>query len=358
MSIKLTLGALLIGSVASIYLSGTVVIQCLLYFQTFTKDKPRTKSIVAVVWTLDFAHTCMVIASNWFYLIQNFGVPGISDRIPWTVGATIALTAVLTIMVHTFFAHRVYSLSGKSWYITIPIGVLAICRVGFAMVTTSKLIRLKSFNLFVHTYSWVFTLGLSLAVCVDILIASSLCYFLNKSRTGFSSMDTVINSITLYTIETGLLTCIVTTLSLICWITMPTNLIFLAMHFAISKMYANALLATLNSRTRLRGRGQSSSDREMGGPAFLFPDPKFSPQANRFSLWTNPRTDNKLPVSSKVHISVEKTIDISDEDIHSPMSGTSGNDPCYPPSPVHVRQKHSDGHLTFDSISLEPLGKN
>jgi len=292
----------------------------------------------------------MVSASSWFYLIENFGSSTVSDRIPWTIGATIALTAILTLIVHSFFAHRVYTLSGRSWLITAPIGVLALCRVGFAMVTTSKLIRLKSFTLFTHTYSWVFTLGLSLAVSVDILIASSLCYFLNKSRTGFSSMDSVINSITLYTVETGLLTCIVTILSLVCWISMPDNLIFLGLHFAISKMYANALLATLNARTRLRGRSHSASDpRDMG---FRFPDRS---HANRFSLWTNPRSDHKLSVSSKVHISVEKTVDIAEEDIHSPsvITGSPG-EPCYPPPPAHVRQKHSDdsGRITFDSIEV------
>jgi len=46
----------------------------------------------------------------------------------------------------------------------------------------------------------------------------------------------------------------VTLVALSCWLTMPTNLIFLALHFLISKLYANTVLATLNSRKSLRRR--------------------------------------------------------------------------------------------------------
>jgi len=215
MSVGSTLGALLVGSLVSIYLSGTIAMQVAVYFQVYTKDRPRTKFTVAVILLLDVVHTGMVSASNWFYLIKNFGAPGIADRVPWTVAITIALTACLTFIVHCFFVHRVFTLSNRNRLITVPIFLLALARLGFALTTTSKLIKYKSFALFVHKVSWVFTLGLSLAVTVDVLIATSLCWFLNKSRTGFSGMDSIINSITLYTVENGLLTCIVTILSLV-----------------------------------------------------------------------------------------------------------------------------------------------
>jgi len=187
---------------------------------------------------------------------------------------------------------------------------------------------------------------------VDILIAGSLCWFLNKNRTGFSGMDSIINSITLYTIENGLLTCVVTILSLIFWITMPHNLIFLAMHFAISKMYANALLATLNSRKRLRGRSQSSSDREM--PVRL-PNRRTS-RANQYSSRNNSRTDNQ-PISSKIHVSAEKGVDFEYDDINIELPRVSGGsgDTSYPPSPhahsqTRSSSKFSERQLTFVSV--------
>jgi len=341
MSIEATLGALLIGSLACIYLSGTVALQVAVYFQIYPKDRVRTKLIVVGIWILDLVHTGMVSASNWSYLIENFGVPGISDRIPWTVAATIAFTALLTFVVHCFFAQRVFTLSNRNWYITLPILILALTRLGFALTTTSKMIKLKSFVSFIHTVSWIFTMGLSLAVAVDILIAASCCWFLNRNRSDFSSMNSIINSITLYTIETGLLTCIVTIISLICWIAMPGNLVFLGMHFVISKMYANALLATLNARKRLRGRSQSSSEREM---PIMFPD-RFSNRGIRFS-----GTNGNGPMSpkqiSQLQISVEKTIDVDGEEIDLPSISSEGGSRD-PPSPTQATSKHSATQLTF-----------
>ncbi|PCH34370.1 hypothetical protein WOLCODRAFT_148429 [Wolfiporia cocos MD-104 SS10] len=45
---------------------------------------------------------------------------------------------------------------------------------------------------------------------------------------------------------------------LICWLVFPGNLVFLALHFTISKVYANSLLATLNARNSLRDRALRS----------------------------------------------------------------------------------------------------
>lgn len=73
-----------------------------------------------IVRILDLIHTAMICASNWNYLIGNFGNTDIADTIPWwasrllpgalkfnardtrTVAATIALTAILTFFVHWY----------------------------------------------------------------------------------------------------------------------------------------------------------------------------------------------------------------------------------------------------------------
>lgn len=321
MSILATLGALLIGSLISVYLSGTVLMQVVVYFQLYPNDHIRTKLTVASIWLLDLVHTIMLSASNWYYLIQNFEVPGIADHIPMTVAATIALTAFITFIVHCFFTHRVFAISGNNLFITVPTFLLSLARLGFALTSTAKMLKTKNFPVFVNEVSWVFTVGLSLAVAVDILIAASLCWFLNRNRTGFSTMDRVINSITLYTIENGLATCIVTILSLIFWVVMPLNLVFLGLHFAISKMYANALLASLNARARLRER--SESDREM---SIMFPSHRLSNRMSQFPPQGNFGLDNRLaPSNLKLQINIEKTIDvIGNEDLVLPGMKTNG----------------------------------
>ena len=82
---------------------------------------------------------------------------------------------------------------------------------------------------------WLFTTGLSISASVDLITAISLCFYLQKRRTGFSryvasrillvlrvlntyvaSMDYIIDTIMVYTVETGMLTSIATIASFIC----------------------------------------------------------------------------------------------------------------------------------------------
>ncbi|KAK7681923.1 hypothetical protein QCA50_014885 [Cerrena zonata] len=196
----------------------------------------------------------MACASSWGYLINHFGNGEICNWIVWQVTVTIILTAFIIFIVQSFFAYRIFTFSKRNWYVMLPIIILATLRLATGLVSATKMIELQYYSLFVEEIRWVFTLVLSLGTAVDILIALALCWYLNKSRTGFASMEAVIDSIILYTIETGVLTSTTTVISLICWLTMPHNLIFLGLHFAISKLYANMLLASLNARKVLRGR--------------------------------------------------------------------------------------------------------
>ncbi|KAI0931040.1 hypothetical protein AcV5_005388 [Taiwanofungus camphoratus] len=122
-------------------------------------------------------------------------------------------------------------------------------------------------------------------------------------------MDYIIDSITLYTVENGSLTCVTTIVSLVCWLTMSHNLIFLGLHFAISKLYANSFLATLNARKALMTRSQGSSDRGEHALPVLFPD-TFRTRADR-SLFNSQHVAD--PTGTKLHINVVKTVDVGGE---------------------------------------------
>ncbi|EJF67448.1 hypothetical protein BD309DRAFT_1077320 [Dichomitus squalens] len=254
-----SMGAVLIGSLVGLFLSGAVTMQAFLYYQLYPKDMLRIKVMVLVVWVIDALHSIMTMNANWQYLIQRFGDWDTTDEITWSIAVSVALTATITFFVHCFFIHRIYNLSHKNMYITAPLVALALVRLVTACISTSEMIRLRSYSGFVHGYDYVFTIGLSTAVSLDIFITIGLCYYLRRGRSPLSSMDRIIDTITLYTVENGMLTCITTIASLICWVTMPTNLIFLGLHFAISKLYANSFLATLNARKSLLNKSQGST---------------------------------------------------------------------------------------------------
>ncbi|EKM49702.1 uncharacterized protein PHACADRAFT_167057 [Phanerochaete carnosa HHB-10118-sp] len=236
--IETTFGAIALGGLVCLFLSGTVTMQVYLYLSVYKKDRPYIKSIVCI----DFAHTIMVCIANWTYLISNFGDANATDHIT------------------CFFTHKIYVVSKGNYLLTSSLGTVALFRVGCSiLVAALGVIRLQSYAAFVKDYGYVFTMGLGSAVAIDLFITLGLCYYLRQSKTGFANMNDVLDSLVLYTVETGLATCVTTIISLVCWVTMTHNLIFLGLHFTISKLYANSLMATLNSRAQLRARSHSTS---------------------------------------------------------------------------------------------------
>jgi len=207
---------------------------------------------VGAVWFFDTLHICLVMASIWSYLIPHFGDVARADVIPWTVAVTIAVTAIMTIIVHCFLAGRIHSLTKKNWRITGPILVLALLRLGFACFSTVEMIRIKTFTGLFQQFPFSFTAGLGLASVLDALIASVLCYKLRRLCVGLVGVDYVIDALVIYTFENGLLTCAGNILAMIFRVAMPYSRTFLGVYFIIAKLYANTLLATLNSRKRLR----------------------------------------------------------------------------------------------------------
>jgi len=303
-----TYGALLLGSLLACCLSGMVTVQAFLYAKLYPNDLTRTKVIVGVVWFLDTLHTSLIMASIWNYVIPHFGdVPRI-DFIPWTVAVSIAVTAVLTIIVHCFLARRIHKLTKNDWRITAPILTLALLRLCAASVTTAEMIRLKSLKAYSENFRWVFTLGLALSSAADILITITLCYKLRSSRTGSASMNDLIDSLVIYTFENGSLTCAGTVLSMICWLTMSYNRLFLALHFVIAKLYANSLLATLNAR---RGLSQSRIPVTPSGDHVLpVMFPEFANNHQRSHLKSgSDYSNNNTACETKLQISVQKTVE-------------------------------------------------
>ncbi|KAF9812705.1 hypothetical protein IEO21_06052 [Rhodonia placenta] len=355
-----SLGALTLGGLTSTALSGVVGMQVILYFRLYENDAPILKAVVQSELHrnlllndcsfLDILHTCFVWAADWMYLVSSFGDMNITDHVFWCVsllshinrgGAsyvwevlkerrlialriqlTIALTAITTFVVHL--------VSKGNYFVTAPIVIMATTRVAADFCSSfGDWIRLGSYFEFYTHYRWLFTLGLVLSTVVDIIITSSLCLYLRKSRHGGTGrLDHILNSVTLYTIENGMMTCIGTVLSLVFWIVKPHALIYLALHFAIGKLYANSFLASMNARKLLRVQNASSSGSGHRLPVIFTHglsarDRRSSPDEVDLTgtkvraLAATPgssATDDELLGGMQLQITVDKTVDYTADD--------------------------------------------
>ncbi|KAF8131422.1 hypothetical protein EV363DRAFT_1431409 [Boletus edulis] len=304
-------GAILLGTCFGCGLTGIVFVQCILYYKLYPNDFAWTKALVFAVWTFDMMHTICIICATWESVIANFNQPEKMDEIPPALGLSVAVTAAVTFMVHCFFANRIRLLT-KKWYIAVPVVFLAFLRLFAACVSTGEIIHLKRYSLFIKPYpSWVFTLGVTLSASVEVIITTIMVIFLGSRRTGFANMDHIINSLILYTLETGGFTCLVTIASLLCWLLMRHNLIFLGMHFTIAKLYANSLLATLNMRQRFRAERTTLGEQDHIH--------QLSPMHNTFNksqLSNRVLTPNWTQEGVPLNVNVE-TIIVSQADEHN-----------------------------------------
>jgi len=260
-NIPKTFGALLIGGLFASLLSGFVIVQVFVYFKLYPTDRVRLKALVLTTWFLDTCHTVMIWISLWSYFIDNYGNRPAIEIIHWSLALSVQFPAILTLLVHLFFAQRIFMLSKRNYILTIPIVVLAILRVVSGSVTTAFMLHLHTFPRFKQDVKFIFTTGLALSTTVDVLITASLFVLLQTSRSGLATLDAVIDALIRYTFETSSLTCAGTIASMLCWTIIPNNLIFMGLHFVIGKLYANSLLVTLNTRETIRrARSQHSGD--------------------------------------------------------------------------------------------------
>jgi len=251
--VSLTIGAALAGGMVAVALSAVVGFQTFLYFRIFPSDSPHYKLLVTWLWVSDFAHTVMICVSVWLYTVVNFTNPEVVHRIFPTVALTVTLTAFTTLSVNGFYGHRIYKLSKKNWWITGPILFLSVARVAMGLATTVEMMKEKEFPLFAQKFKILFTSGLVLSAFTDVLVSAARYYYLRNLKDGYLTSREMVDTVVVFTINDGALTCIVVVASIICWLSM-SNLVYLGIYFTIAKLYSNSVLSTLNLRNWYRHR--------------------------------------------------------------------------------------------------------
>jgi len=245
-----TYGAAFIGLIGSAILYGVTLLQTFLYFKQYPNDTRITKSIVIVLWVLDTVHLLLCTIAIYTYLVRNFNNPEALGRSTWSMNLQTDCNGLIGLIVECFFARRVWMMS-RNIFLTGLIVVLACIHFGLGVLFTVEGFILVETSKFPKLI-WVTSTGLGSAAAADLIIAISLCYYLTKSRTGFARTDSLITTLIVYSLTTGLITSIIACTCVVTFATMPTNYIWLGFFWLIGKCYVNSLLAALNSRDSLR----------------------------------------------------------------------------------------------------------
>ncbi|KAJ7196432.1 hypothetical protein GGX14DRAFT_700577 [Mycena pura] len=253
-SIDLTIGAYQIGVLLSFVLLGVLLVQTYVYFIRFPDDTAKTKTLVAFVGFCDIVQAACIAAALYDYTITGFGDFNRLSRAPTTLFIAIFFSGPIGAFVQGFFALRIYVLS-KKLYIPCACWVLSFFRcIGTTMVfITAVRTDTGTFAAYLAHWQWLVTSIWVISATNDLLIAVTLAFLLFRKR-GNAHPRTIqlVNKMIAYTIETGMVTCAATFLTLVFFYAINQSFIFLAVFVVGTRLYSNSLLATLNSRIVLR----------------------------------------------------------------------------------------------------------
>ncbi|TBU45436.1 hypothetical protein BD309DRAFT_715918 [Dichomitus squalens] len=249
-----TLGAAFLGTIATSCFYGITVVQTYIYFKRSAKDSAFLKFLVFFLWVLDSLHLALIVHSIYYYAVTNFMNPKVLASPTWSILVMIACTGVSDVTVRSIFCHRVWRLSNGNWPLAIAIMVSSLTVFGGSIAFAVKSFGVGTFAGF-SKIADILYVSFGAGVVADVLIAGALCTILARCRTGFRKTDSVVRTLIMYSINTGLLTSLCALSCLITYATMPNNFIFIAFYFVLPKLFLNSLLATLNAREALRDAG-------------------------------------------------------------------------------------------------------
>ncbi|KAI0700150.1 hypothetical protein C8T65DRAFT_742210 [Cerioporus squamosus] len=258
-----TFGALFIGFGASCVAFGILSMQAYTYFRRYPLDVWWYKCLVGAIWVLELVDQAFIGHAVYFYVVTNWGmVTALLSAPVWSLVLQVAIGAAVGAIVKVCFGLRVWRFSKHNIPVTMLIMLGALAQLAAAFYFTVKAIDIKSLA---QVGSSSIALGLGMAT--DVITAAALCWFLRNLKTGFAKDDSIINKLTVYAINTGVISSAISLSTLILYDLMPTNFIFMAFYFVLSKVYANSFYAALNTRRSVRGVG-TENDRTTV-PTFL-----------------------------------------------------------------------------------------
>jgi len=252
-----TVGALFIGAIVTSALYGLTTLQTYFYFLYYPKDTSGVKALVSVIWILDTLHVALMTHSVYYYLVTNYSNQSAIAVGHWSLFVSIALNVMIAFLVQCFFTKRIFQLSSMRlrWWITSITFVMVLGHFCFGMETVVFCFIKREFRRLPEVNSFAATPFAIVTVLSDIFIAAALCILLHGNRTSFRKTNSLITSLITYAINRCVLTSVIAIVEVVVFSLAPHSLWWLGIDFIVGKLYANSLLATLNSRQSLRDQG-------------------------------------------------------------------------------------------------------
>ncbi|KAG7096183.1 hypothetical protein E1B28_003633 [Marasmius oreades] len=244
--LRLVFGPMLIGVFFNVMLWGIMAVQTMAYFQRYKMDALILRFFVSYLIIAETVNSILGMAMVYNLLVTEWGSKNATIYFPELLLADPLLTVLISTPIQIFVAYRIQIISQVIW-IPIIVVLLALVSMGGGLWTSVmvRMVKLFARKPELHTPALTWLLASAIA---DVAITISLCWSLAQRKTGFKRTDDMINRVLRLTVQTGLITAVFALLDVICFLALPRSTINFIWDFALSKLYTNALLSTLNAR--------------------------------------------------------------------------------------------------------------
>jgi len=252
------LGVLEIGVFLSLVMFGVVALQGYIYFRNCGSDRTCLKLLVGSVLFFELCHSVASCHAIYYFTVILAGVPELSKAAnSYSLSLTPVFETLITALIQGFFAYRIRLLSGR---IHISLVCWALCFLRFlgGMALSAEAFldipREPDYFRLQDTYGWLITSALFVGAVLDVIIAVSLCFYIRQLYTPYNlpRSEELIHRLVAWTIQTGLITSLMSVAVVITFQTMMHNFIWLGLYTFLAKLYSNSLLVSLNTRPRNR----------------------------------------------------------------------------------------------------------
>ncbi|KAH7905535.1 hypothetical protein BJ138DRAFT_1228782, partial [Hygrophoropsis aurantiaca] len=248
---------------------GIVTVQIYHYYRKYPGDTLWLKALVASVWSVLLGHSIAVAVGVYTISVLNFRQPLFNSRFPLGLASSILFSAFLApitlvqspmqllsfddtataLSFRGFFAYRIHVVSKRRF---VPAFIWLLCFVRFIGSFSLGAYAIKrgdSLQTIVADFAWPIQRGIASEAGLDTAIALTMCYYLRREKSiAITRTTLLLNRLMKYTIETGALRSLATLTVVICYATVPANMVWFAVFLIAAEVYANALLANLNAR--------------------------------------------------------------------------------------------------------------
>jgi len=252
-NLGLELGPLFLAHCFNWGLYGLLALQVFTYYGSFVNDPLNHKLLVYFVFFIDTVSMICSTYSGYWVFVQNWGNAVVFHGLGWSWATVPASTGLVALIVQTFYAYRVYRVSQKkNWFIPTLIIILAGISCGFSFGAANQVAHLQTFT---YIRLLIPSIWLSFGIVADCVVCGTLVYYFTTTQVSFNLTNRLMIRLVRIVVETAIITIIAASIKMYLIFSRHDNM-HLLFCLLLPRLYSNALMGSLNSRSSIFGGDQ------------------------------------------------------------------------------------------------------